>query len=183
MNKLDLFKIDGNYIDYLRNFDSRVPINKDSYIGRPYIGVVFSINEFNYFAPLTSPKRGKTIRYNNQITTHIFQEPGKKCWENYLGAILHNNMIPVPNEVLEKIDIEIEKDRDFPYGNLLQKQYEFITNYNSQILKKSLDTYNKQTLGNSKLHQSVCCNYKALELACSEYQLYFSNNYSYEDEW
>ena len=42
MNKLKIYYIDSNYIDYLRKFDKRVAYNKSR--SRPYVGVVYTFN-------------------------------------------------------------------------------------------------------------------------------------------
>lgn len=50
------FIIDYKYCDYLRNFDSKVCYNKGKKELRPFVGVLFTIDNFEYFAPLSSPK-------------------------------------------------------------------------------------------------------------------------------
>lgn len=47
MKNLKLYYIDEEYINYLRQFDSNVAYNKTS--TRPYIGVVYTYNNLNYF--------------------------------------------------------------------------------------------------------------------------------------
>ena len=42
MNKLKIYYIDNDYIDYLRKFDNRVAYNKTK--TRPYVGVVYTFN-------------------------------------------------------------------------------------------------------------------------------------------
>ena len=54
MKTLKIYYMDDKYINYLRTFDSKDPFNKNT--TRPYIGVVYSFNYKNYFAPLSSPK-------------------------------------------------------------------------------------------------------------------------------
>lgn len=51
---LKIYYLDENYINYLRKFDTKVAYNKNQ--TRPYIGIVYTFNGFNYFAPLSSPK-------------------------------------------------------------------------------------------------------------------------------
>ncbi len=53
-NNLKIYYLDDDYINYLRKFDNKVAYNKNS--TRSYVGVVYTINELNYFAPLSSPK-------------------------------------------------------------------------------------------------------------------------------
>ena len=56
MFNLEIVKIDPNYCDYLRKFDSKIYYNKYQKENRPFIGVLFKIKNMNYFAPLSSPK-------------------------------------------------------------------------------------------------------------------------------
>ena len=65
MEKLKLYFIDDNYIEYLRKFDKKVAYNKIP--NRPYIGVVYTYNNFKYFAPLSSPKNKHLLMNNNVI--------------------------------------------------------------------------------------------------------------------
>ena len=58
MEKLKLYTVDDDYIEYLKHFDKQVMFSKgDDYLtDRKYLGVVLEINGFKYFAPLSSPK-------------------------------------------------------------------------------------------------------------------------------
>ena len=52
MSKLNIYKIDDKYIEYLKQFDKFIAEPKNN---RPYVGtLIFSNNNFYYFAPLTS---------------------------------------------------------------------------------------------------------------------------------
>ena len=64
--RLNFYTVSDKYIEYLYQFDKKIPFNKNA--KRPYIGIVLHIEEFNYFAPLFSPK--KTIQ-NIVIILHI----------------------------------------------------------------------------------------------------------------
>ena len=59
---------------------------------RPFIGVLFEINECKYFAPLSSPKP----KYKTMKTTLDFL----KISNADLGAINFNNMLPVRIKIL-----------------------------------------------------------------------------------
>ena len=56
--QLNLYSISDEYVEYLRKFDNRVYDNKEDYRvhTRKYLGVVLSINSFNYYIPFSSPK-------------------------------------------------------------------------------------------------------------------------------
>lgn len=53
---LILVRIDSEYCNYLRLFDNKVPYNYNEKELRPFIGVLFEVNDCKYFAPLSSPK-------------------------------------------------------------------------------------------------------------------------------
>lgn len=56
MESLILVRLDSKYCDYLRQFDKKVSCNYDRKELRPFIGVLFEVNDCKYFAPLSSPK-------------------------------------------------------------------------------------------------------------------------------
>lgn len=96
--KLKLVKINSEYCDYLREFDQKVPYNFDKKKNRPFVGVLFKVGDYKYFAPLTSPKE-KHLRMKNSID-FLRLDGGK------LGAINFNNMIPVKNDNITLIDLK-----------------------------------------------------------------------------
>ena len=54
--KLLLIRVDEDYCNFLRKFDNKVAYNYDYKKNRPFVGVLFKINDCKYFAPLSSPK-------------------------------------------------------------------------------------------------------------------------------
>ena len=64
--KFKIVKIDSNYCDYLRKYDNKVSYNAGMKDLRPFIGVLFNINDIEYFAPLSSPKP-KYMKLNNTL--------------------------------------------------------------------------------------------------------------------
>ncbi len=67
MNKiLKLVKVDSEYCDYLRQFDERVSFNYGRKELRPFVGVLFMVGNYKYFAPLSSPKP-KHLNMRNSI--------------------------------------------------------------------------------------------------------------------
>ena len=54
---MKLYNVTNDYVNYIKSFDSKVPENKDS--KRPFVGVIFTIDENNFFAPLSSPKQSR----------------------------------------------------------------------------------------------------------------------------
>ena len=56
IKNLQIIRVNTNYCDYLRKFDSRVAYNMNEKEIRPFIGILFKIEDCEYFAPLSSPK-------------------------------------------------------------------------------------------------------------------------------
>lgn len=68
MNNLILVGLDSKYCDYLRQYDNKVPYNYDGKELRPFVGVLFMVNNCKYFAPLSSPKaKHKKIKKKNRF--------------------------------------------------------------------------------------------------------------------
>ena len=107
---MKFYHIAEDYIDFLRGYDSKVPMNKNG--ARPYIGVLLVVEELRYFAPLTSPKP-KHLRMKNG-------KDFRKIGGGKYGAINLNNMIPVPENALIEMNIDLEPD--LQYRNLLRNQ-------------------------------------------------------------
>ena len=59
MKKIRLFTVDDSYIDYLRQYDTKVlkHSGEDYVTSRKYIGVLLEINDCKYLAPLSSPSK------------------------------------------------------------------------------------------------------------------------------
>lgn len=162
--ELKLVKINSKYCDYLRKFDKKVPYNFAKKELRPFVGILFKVNDCQYFAPLSSPKP-KHLKMKNNLDFLRLDE-GK------LGAINFNNMIPVQKENIILIDLNknyksIEKAK---YQKLLKEQIYWLNRNKEKVYDKSKILYNKFISGklNKKIHIR-CCNFPLLEEKCIEY--------------
>ncbi len=99
-NELKLVRLDSDYCDYLRKFDNRVPYNYNDKKLRPFVGVLFQVDNCKYFAPLSSPKP-KHLKMKNTID-FLRLDSGK------LGAINFNNMLPVDDSNIIVLDLNKE---------------------------------------------------------------------------
>lgn len=164
MENLILVRLDQKYCDYLRKFDKRIPYNFDKKQLRPFIGVLFKVNNCSYFAPLSSPKsKHKTMR-----TTLDFL----KIDNGKLGAVNFNNMIPVMSQNVEKIDLDKEcfTTGELKYTKMLQEQIYWLNRNDEKLYNKSKKLYNK--FKNGTLDSNIykrCCNFTLLEEKCNEY--------------
>ena len=171
---LRIYNIENKYIDFLKQYESNIDYNvkEGNAHKRPYIGIVFEIGNYLYFAPLKSPKK----KYNLNMKSHtdiILIDDGK------MGIINLNDMIPVPKAMKDKLLTEVEYKTNVndgkeivKYKNLIQDQINWCNKTDNKkiILKKALRTYNlyDKLPNNNKLKQR-CCNFKNLEKMCTAY--------------
>ncbi|KUO52307.1 MAG: hypothetical protein APF76_04540 [Desulfitibacter sp. BRH_c19] len=157
MKKLRIYRIEDDYIEFLRRYDNiNVKYNKNS--KRPYVGVVLVVNGIKYFAPLASP-RPKHNKMKNSLD-FIKIDKGK------YGVINLNNMLPIVESAL--IEYNIMKEQDIAYRNLLLNQLSFINKNADIIMKKAARLYEKVTSGETHLNKR-CVKFKLLEEKCLEY--------------
>ena len=161
------YMVDSAYCDYLRKTDPCVPYTKDKKSIRPFVGIVFTMNQFNYYAPLTSPKP-KHIHMKNQID---FLKINNGEW----GAINFNNMIPVSLENLTKVEMRIldsDSKPDIDYKNLLSNQLSWCNSHRNVILKQAEKLYYTIVQGKAWGNLSNrCCNFVLNEKQCLEYKM------------
>lgn len=159
-----IVKVDYKYCDYLRQFDKRVPYNAGSKELRPFIGILFSVNGCEYFAPLSSPKV-KHIHMKNNLDM-------VKIDNGRYGVVNFNNMIPVSlrNYVLFDLNATPKDTYELKRLNLLKSQLIWLNKNIRNVKGKALNLYNKYK--NNKLPERVklrCCNFILLEEKCAEY--------------
>lgn len=139
------YRADAEYCDFLRESDHCVPYTMDTKSTRPFVGVVFLVNEFHYYAPLTSPKP-KHIQMKNQVD---FLKINGGSW----GAINFNNMIPIHSDSLQKIDMKIiptDTIDDVAYKNLLSNQLSWCNSNRVSILLQAERLYNTIVQGKGR---------------------------------
>ena len=160
MKSIKIYFLSDDYVNYLRCFDKKIYYNKNS--TRPYIGVVYQIDNHNYFAPLASPKPKHLIMNSKNID--IF-----KLDNGTLGIVNINNMIPVPIDCLTEA-LPIIKDKN--YKNLIIKQLTFLNDNKQELLNKVhlfMLEYKKEHL--PKNVKKRCCDFDLLEEKCKEYKI------------
>ncbi len=164
MARLRIYRVQDKYISFLHSRDIRVQYNKGQ--RRPYVGVVLLVGEFKYFVPMESPKRNHE---NIKSGKHIFRLDGGRY-----GLLGFNNMIPVCDEALIPVDIDAEPDPQ--YASLLRHQASFINNNRAAILEHASQTYYDVVNHQNGFLESISCDFKKLERACSQY----NPNYVYK---
>lgn len=164
MFNLNIVRINTKYCDYLRKFDNKVSYNKNDKELRPFVGILFKIEECEYFAPLSSPK-SKHLKMKNTVDFY-------KIKNGELGAVNFNNMIPVMKENYTLIDLNKEAltVSEMKYQKMLKEQLSWLNKNFIQIKNKSFKLYQLYNSGKlSNNLKSRCCDFKLLEEKCIEY--------------
>lgn len=161
---LILVKLDMEYCNYLRLFDNKIPDNYNEKELRPFVGVLFEVNHLKYFAPLSSPKP-KHLKLKTKLD-FLKIDNGK------LGAINFNNMLPVTEKNIVKLDLDKKclTKREEKYTKLLREQIFWLNRNNEKIFGRAKKLYDKYI--NGTLNSSIakrCCNFLLLEEKCKEY--------------
>lgn len=154
MAEIKFYEIDNDYIDYLSQFAPHLFHNSKPHQknARKYIGVLFTINGYDYFAPLSSFKE----KYNAMKESLAFLKIG-----NY-AVICLNNMVPVPSKYCNFIDFE--KETDLQYKKLLESEYRIIKKRQDKILKNAENLYkHKIANGNATGLSKLCNDFSLLE--------------------
>lgn len=173
--KLNLYSISDKYIQYLRNFDSKVYDNKEErrIHTRKYIGVVLNINSFNYFVPFSSPKNSdyydvECLKIKKSIIP-IIRIIDKDKYGNYklYGTLRISNMIPVPMSEIMPYFVENEKDKK--YKDLILAEIEFIRKNSDKIIRNAKVLYKRKERNMDIQYLKNTVDFKFLEEKCLEY--------------
>lgn len=157
MPTLKFYHVSEKYIRYLNSADSRVQYNKGE--RRPYVGIVLTVNDMDYFVPLESPKPNHVkIKSSGPIM---------KLDDGKLGIMGFNNMIPVHSSAL--IDFDILAVEDEKYKMLLLNQLKFCRKNYRLITDRARRVYKKRTEDEVPFYIDCCCDFKKLENKCNRY--------------
>ena len=132
---------------------------------RPFVGIVFSVNGYNYYAPLSSPKP-KHLNMKNQLD---FLKINGGEW----GAINFNNMIPVPIECLTRVEMRItdsDTAAETAYKNLLANQLSWCNSNRERIIKQARKLY--AVITEDRAYPELkkrCCDFKQCEIMSRKY--------------
>ena len=163
-DKLYFITLTSNYLKYLGIYENKVSLKAN----RPFIGIVFKVNNKEYFAPLSSPKE-KHKRMKTNIDFF-------KIDKGNLGIINFINNDICRNKLdLEMLSKSLNTD-DIKYFRLLKNQLKYCEKNKNIILAKAEKIYNIFTKNLEKLSESQkkmyrrVNNFKVLEHASKEFE-------------
>ena len=166
MKRLKLFYVKEQYICYLRKFEHKISENQNS--RRPYCGAVIFNQKILYFIPFSSPKE-KYKKMGNSLDI-------EKIWNGDCGILNLNNMIPVPEQEIQEVNIsQIEDEK---YRRLLKRQADYIRAYSEKIQNKAEKLYDLVVKGQPRnSHEknilARCCDFMKLEKEMQHYKKRF----------
>lgn len=163
---MKFYFVKSDYLQYLKKFEPNLSAQKLKET-RPYVGVVFSIQGKDFFAPLHSAKAKHEKISNKSIDCIKLYEHDK-----LLGVLNLNNMIPVSNRDVIPVDF---KKYDTAKRNLFQTEYKNIIRLRNTILKNAERVYFEYKNNPQGNLAKRCYNFPLLEEKCSEYSTYRQN--------
>ena len=163
--------MDMKYIRNLHKADDRVQsvspqIHKSN---RPFIGIVVICDEHKYCIPLDSAKEKHKTQKNDVDFTRIFDG------EKLISVLNFNNMIPVDDRFIRKIDLKPSpKDNTAQanYKKLCIKEIELCRKNQDAIIKKANKLYYLVQKPNcSSMLKKRCNDFKKLEKVFSFFRI------------
>lgn len=165
---LNAYIVDLKYVRDLSKADNKVmsvspQIGKDM---RPFIGVVVVANDRKYCIPLTSPKN----KFNVKSKEDFIKIPDPKLKDKngaprIIGILNLNNMIPVSDKVITKIDFSDKSKLSNSAQQLLFNELKWCRDNVKVISNRANKLYNKitQTPEKDRNLTRRCCDFKKLE--------------------
>jgi protein AbiQ len=161
---LSLVYVDDRFTKFLQEHgDSRVSKNSNIDYQRPFIGVLFRIEEFLYFAPLTTSSKGRKLQEHPKSENITFY-PIENC---KYGGINFNNMIPLVDGVYKEIDMVLRAD-DFGWERNKKIQLmnikRILRHEGKYLISKAVNLYSLKTKGTLyPNYDKITCDFKKLE--------------------
>jgi protein AbiQ len=157
--QLLFYEVSADYISFILRVDPKIPkvdYSATSKYDKFLCGIVLKVNNYNYFAPISS---FKTPQRTNII---IQNEEGKS-----LSSIRFSFMIPVPLCAITVKDFS--KESSPYYRRLLDWELKYCQKNEKAIYRKAKYVYNTVVSNRDPIMVKNCCNFTALEVACDEY--------------
>lgn len=172
---MKIYEIDKEYIIYLHSFDSKVEKSTAEHykFSRKYLGIVLRVNNFKYFAPLSSTKSHKDFFPDGKIRPSVIPliriiHINKDGSLSLLGKIQLNNMIPITDDNIIKI-YDLNKEKDIKYKNMVFNQIEFINKNEKLIIRNANILYNNKIKNLDIGYVKNSVDFKLLEEKALEY--------------
>jgi protein AbiQ len=155
---MDFFRVSDVYISFLHGIDAKVYFNKSDRNTRPYVGVVLEVGGQKYFAPLTSYKPKQDAFKASDPRFFKIHEKGVPT--NKLGMIALNNMIPVIDTQITRIEFSAQPER---YRRMLLLQRAYLLSNQEHVRERAHKLYELITIRKHAYYSRYCCDFSLLE--------------------
>jgi len=170
--KLKWYIVDKDYVNYLRRYDSKVENIDYADKLKPYIGILVTINDINYYVPISSVKEKHYKIKEGMDFIKIIED------KRIVGVLNLNNMIPILDKNIKELKYKnIEEYREFSsdkerklYISFLSFELGLINDKIEKIRRNALKLYNEKEKNPDSNLSKRCCNFKLLEEKCREYK-------------
>lgn len=168
---LSFYKINETYMESLQIIDPDVRVSTGDKRTRPYVGIVLTIHDRLFFAPLSSPAKFPSTLDSNALQIAKAKKSNIekrrisiKVISNkqvHLCNVIIGKIIPVPKSQITEISINdllasaISSEKK--YGDLLQKEYYAINAMKDTIYDKALRFYTKSVFNTLPKHNKTHC--------------------------
>lgn len=158
--QLKFYEVDAKYIRYLKvEGDNKIPNIDYEKHKKFFCGIVLTINNFNYFAPVSS-------YHKKAHTTFLIMDKDKKTKGfKPISSLRFSFMFPCPIEYLTQKDFSKEEQK---YQMLLRKELHYCNINREKIAQKANEVY-KLGLKKESRKKFNICDFKLLEEKCLEY--------------
>ena len=170
--RLALYTVDMKLIRNMHNMgDDRVfsvspQVGKEN---RPFVGLIIVCEKRQYCVPLSSPKKKHTSMKNGHDFHRVMDRSGK-----LIGVLDFNNMIPVRDDVVRRINIKInphDSEEIKRYKLLLRNQIDFCQKNQEIIVKKANTLYHMVNRKSASIQmKSRCLDWSRLEDVLDRYE-------------
>ena len=172
---MDWYVLDDQYINYLKNYDKKVPdIDYGPYRMKAFIGIVLkTIDGFDYLAPLTSYKPRFQEMSDSIEFIKIRDNNGR-----ILGALDINYMVPAPQSCYEMLTLDnignyrrFKDEREkYQYWRLLKKELNYLNQKEVKVKGSAERLLHliEQNPNHPLAHR--CCSFGTLEMACRKWE-------------
>ncbi|MEG0408552.1 MAG: type III toxin-antitoxin system ToxN/AbiQ family toxin [Bacilli bacterium] len=154
-NNLKFYEVSERYIEYLKQFDNKIPNLKYETREKFVCGILFNINGNEYYAPVSSFNKP-------QKTNYVI-----KIGEYPVGSIRFSFMFPVPKSEI-KIKNFSKENQDYKY--LINSEYLYCKEHKGELVNKARNVY-QRTVNDVPTYKQNCCKFKLLEDKCKEWEL------------
>ena len=158
---IDFYDIDSDYLDYLRNYEPKVPRTGYDSHEKFFCGIVLTINNsVQYYAPVSS------FSEKQRTNLLIYDKNGKTV----LSSVRFCFMLPVMPSVVHRINIKDFFSTDPSYAIMVDKEYSYCSSHETLLRNRAQSVYN---IGCNKKHKynSTCCDFKKLERVYQAYNV------------